>query len=110
MINTKHFKYHVDEKLDGTVAIEVGVLVKARHTVPAKQALEVRMQEGKGFEFFCRTHKRPLAAAVINHIYGDLTEQVQKLKTLAKLCADSKHELEIQRVCTAIDKLLDMKI
>jgi hypothetical protein len=108
MIDPKQFKVMHKDNADGTHSVIVGVLIKAEHKIPAKQVLE--MTVGNKLEFFARTHERPLKAAVINHIYGDLAALVQQLKTLAKLTADKKQELEVYRVCTKIDKLLDMKI
>jgi len=108
MINPNHFKVIHKDNVDGTHSVTVGVLVKAEHKIPAKQVLE--MTVSNKLEFFARTYERPLRAAVVNHIYGDLTKLVLELKTLAKLSVDKKHQMEVYRVCTEIDKLLDIKI
>lgn len=110
MINTKNFQIRKVDNVDGSVNCEVGILVKAKHVIPAARVLKLAVQGDNHVEMECRAQVRPLKAAVLNHIYGDLTSQVQQLKTLAKLCATKKYELEIRRVCTEIDKLLNMSI
>jgi len=108
MIDPKNLKVMSKDNIDGSRTVTVGILVRATHEIPAKQVLELSI--GNKLEFFSSTHVRPLKAAVLNHIYGDLTAQVQQLKTLAKLTTDRKHQMEVYRVCTKIDQLLDMKI
>jgi hypothetical protein len=113
MIDPKHIKMMSQDNLDGSLTITAGVLVRAQHDVSAKEMLACltgKVGAADKTRFMVKQHERPLKAAVLNHIYGDLTNLVCQLKTLAKLSTDKKHQMEVYRLCTEIDKLLDMKI
>lgn len=113
MIDTKNFKVRTVDNVDGSVTVEVGILVRATHKIPAKQVLEAMTSATSRTDklvYLKRKCEQPLRAAVVNHIYGDLVKQVAQLKTLAKLTAGKKHQLETYRVCTEIDRLLNLKV
>ena len=76
MIDTKNFQIRKVDNVDGSVNCEVGILVKAKHVIPAARVLKLAVRGENHVEMECRAQVRPLKAAVLNHIYGDLTALV----------------------------------